>query len=220
MKQPFIYALAILLLVPNFNTHAQEEEERSDFFVEPTLIYTWSQTALNLPLPYAASTGTMDGWGFALRGALRFPPVVFAGIDLRISQLSFRDLTNGLESVAMAWQVGPMIGFDWKDQKVRGWVSAVVAGDTDPLETQTLDLKFIGATGYRLGVAYHLDPVDISVEYEGMGYRTTQGNRNLDYKDVRLTLGAWTVGFSWPLDFNLPKPANAGGLPKNEDLNL
>lgn len=195
---------ACLLLV-SFETIAQEEV--GGFFVEPGVTYQLGNTRVDYPSPFSSSTGATKGLGISAKLGIQVADIVFAGVDGRYGMPRFTDSAFGYDADAKEMNIAPVVGVQLPFLVgLRAWASYVVAGSLDPDSHGNIDVKFDGATGYRLGAGFRVALVSLNLEYQSLRYGSaTLQNAggftfNSNFDSVKLNQEAWIASVSFPIN--------------------
>lgn len=202
MSKHTLYAIAFgFLILFTANTAAADP---IGLFVEPGVTYEAGSTSVNYSSPLSDSSGTANGLGLSARLGVHFLDVVFAGLDGRYSMPRFKDPSYNANATAYNW--GPVVGIQTPVVGLRVWAGYIWGGEFNPEASGNLDVKFSGASGYRIGAGFRVAVVSLNLEYQQIKYdRTTLEqlgpfSASTSTSDVSLHDNAWILGVSFPID--------------------
>ncbi len=197
-------AYIFITLISMISTSAQAAGG-GGMFVEPALTFENGSTEGNFPSPLRNSEGDISGLGFGLRGGAHLGDIVFLGLDLRYSMLSFKDSTINYDADATAFNWGPVVGVKLPIVGLRAWGSLILGGNLDPDASRNFNVKFSDASGFRLGAGFQLLLVSLNLEYQSIKYDHTELEQvgpfssNSALNNVSLEQSSWVASVSFPL---------------------
>lgn len=156
---------------------ADDKISPGGLMIEPMLSVAREDTTIQtsqLPVVADDTSGTMEGFGAGLRLGVHASNVVFLGVDGRYSRMRFNDSFYETSEGDM-FNVGPAVVLQMPVFGLRAWGTYVLAGQFDPgAGVQGLDVKFTDAEGYRLGLGLRFAAVSVNVEYQNLGFASTE----------------------------------------------
>lgn len=175
-------------------------------FVEPMLTYETGDATIDYPAPWSNSTGTVQGLGIGGRVGLHLSEVFFAALDVRYAKPTFKNSSNNLDSASALYNYGPVVGLQTPIIGLRVWGSYVLDGQLDPEESNSVDLKFTQAQGYRVGVGFQIIMLSLNLEYQDLKYGSTTVEKLGPFAanasdSVSLKNKSYIVSVSFPLEF-------------------
>jgi hypothetical protein len=206
-----IFALLFILSIESIGFADEQTSQNASasplgLFIEPALTYEAGQTSVSYPSPFGNSTGSAYGLGFGGRVGIHAFGTLFAGIDGRYSRPQFKDSAFNYDATAVSTNWGPVVGVQMPLLGLRAWGSYVLGGVLDPAESNNIDVKFDGASGFRLGAGIHILIVSLNLEYQELKYsgftleKLGPFNTNADFSSVKLQNKSWILSASLPLE--------------------
>ncbi len=142
-------------------------------YLEPGLTYERGDNTVDWPSPLTTSTGSSQGLGFNLKAGLAFADTVFAGADLSFSKPNFKNSAVNYDAAATSNLYGVVVGGQMPVVGLRLWGGYIFDGLLDPESSNGYNVKFSGASGYKLGLGFHILMVSLNVEYLDLKYSTS-----------------------------------------------
>jgi hypothetical protein len=176
--------------------------------IEPMLSVSREDTTIQssqLPVVADDTSGTIEGFGAGLRLGIHASEVIFLGVDGRYNRIRFTDSFYEASEGDM-FNVGPGVVVRMPVAGLRAWGTYVMAGQFDPgAGVQGLDVKFTDAEGYRLGLGLRFAAVSVNVEYQNLGFDSTEiesfgslgvsGAANVDFENQ-----GYSLSLSFPVE--------------------
>jgi hypothetical protein len=145
-----------------------KENKRAGFFLEPALVV-------------GESDNDVRSYGLGVRPGFHVNETFFLGADARYQKSRMESATYG-EVDGSGWNLGPTLGFQAARAGLRGWGTAILAGNYDPdAGLNGVNASYSEPRGYRAGVGVRIASVSLNAEYE-----------ELDYEKVTIDNGAST----------------------------
>lgn len=174
-------------------------------FLEPGITYEAGNTTVAYPSPLSNSTGTSNGLGFLGRAGVHVADIVFVGLDGRYAMTTYKDSAFNSESSATSTNWGPIVGVQMPIVGLRAWASYILGGALDPEKSNNVDVRFSGASGYRLGAGFKVLLVSVNLEYQKLDYGTTTLEQlgpfsaGTNFDSVKLSNSSVILSVSFPL---------------------
>lgn len=218
MRHPKISALAICVgfLIPSLG-FAQDDQSTTTttewtnrgggLFVEPMIAAQAVSSDIGTSaIPLLSDTsGKVDGAGVGLRLGGHIGGVVFLAADARYNRDRLRDSSYG-EANADAYNYGVTLGAQTPYVGIRVWGTGILGGQMAP-EAGNSGLKatFKDASGYRVGLGFHVGAVALNAEYQDLKYNTSTlnsiGSLNLDRDtNIGMTERGPILNLSFPVE--------------------
>lgn len=176
--------IGIGILAATLWSQFSEAESRGGFFVEPAVTYESGYTNLKYPAPFSDSKEDVKGFGLGLRGGLHFYDILFVAVDGRYSQPRYKSSALGDSVNAKAANIGLTLGAQTPFLGVRVWGTYLMDGFLNPDKLNSVDVKFSGTNGYRVGAGVYVAMISVNLEYQEAKYSDT----------IVESLGPFTVG--------------------------
>lgn len=162
--------LAILFLC-SFSLYAQD---RGGVFLEPILSYEQTDFNVDYPSPLGGTDGEITGIGIGGRLGFHVYESLFVALDARYLSHEFNDGDNDFNSDADGYNYGPVIGIQLPTTiSARLWAGYVMGGELDPDSSNSFDVKYEDASGYRIGVGFMVASFSLNLEYQNITYDTS-----------------------------------------------
>lgn len=207
-KKPYKYLLCASILAATTFVFAQDNDASAiGLFVEPAVTYETSASSITYPSPLSASSGKIEGFGVGARLGIHLVDVFFAGLDARYSMPQFEDSSTTYSAKAVGHNWGPVVGMQMPIVGLRVWGSYILGGEMNPEKSGSLDVKFSGATGYRVGTGFRIAMVSLNLEYQDLKYGQTTLEQigpfavDSNFDNVNLNNKSWIASVSFPFDF-------------------
>lgn len=150
-------------------------------FIEPILLYDKGDVNVN----FSQATGgllsdskeSLSGFGLGARLGMHVYESIYVGLDGRYYSNKYDSSALGGSSTAAAYDLGLVAGISMpvtNDLSLRGWLSYIAAGESDPGDINGVDVKYTGLTGFRLGAGLLVSAISINLEYQDSKYSTAQ----------------------------------------------
>jgi hypothetical protein len=197
----------ILGLITLGSSIAHAEGHATGIFVEPGVTYEFSNSSINLPSPLNNDSGNVHGFGLMGRLGVRFADIIFVAADGRWGRPTFHDTTNNYESAATEYNYGVTAGIQTPIAGVRLWGSWIIGGGLDPDAANNLDVKYTGASGWRVGAGLYIDVVSVNFEYQHLNYSTVDVqnsqfgpfNSSTNFGGSQLSNNSYIFSLSFPV---------------------
>jgi hypothetical protein len=169
LKRPVIVLSFFLVSLTGFSHSALASV--AGLFIEPGMTFEGSDGSANFSLPIGSTAVGLKAFGVMARVGFHINEIVFVAADGRYSRGSFKLNGNGgYESTTHSHNWGITAGAQMPIAGARLWASYIAGGMIDPNPSNQLDVKFSGATGWRIGVGFHILSISLNFEYQKMGY--------------------------------------------------
>jgi len=184
---------------------AKAEEATAGLFVEPAITYELGDGSVNYPSPLSNSSGTVKGFGLGARLGFHLNEAFFVGLDARYAMPYFKDSSVNYSANSVATNWGPVIGMQMPNIGMRLWASYILGGEMNPEKSGSFDVKFLNATGYRIGAGFRIASLSLNIEYQQLKYGTSRLEQigpftgGTQFDNVNLNNNAWLASVSFPL---------------------
>ncbi len=166
--------LILLSIIIQYSSASYAESGGNGVFFEPGVSYEVSSASIDYPGPFANSDGKANGLGVFGKLGFHFQDILFAGADARFSWPTFNDTTHNLKASSSSNNFSVLAGAQTPIAGLRLWGAYVFAGGLNPdAYSNGLDMKYTGASGFRLGTGLYLMMVSVNLEYQSLSYDTT-----------------------------------------------
>lgn len=202
-----IIMLSFCISLSAFAAEGESEDSKAGLFVEPALTYEIGKTSVNYPAPLSDSTGNVDGFGVGARVGFHLNEAFFVGGDLRFAMPQFEDSAVNYNAKATAMNWAPVVGFQMPDLGLRLWGSYIIGGQLDPEASGSFDVKYLDASGYRVGAGFRLAMVSLNLEYQQLKYGQAELEQigpfspGTALSSVNLETKSWLASVSFPFEF-------------------
>ncbi len=174
------------------------------FYAEPAITFEKGDSTLDWPAPFSTSTGSTTGLGVDLKLGFNMESIFFAGIDSSYAKPQFKNSANNYDASAISQTLGIIVGTQMPVIGLRIWGGYIFDGSLNPDQDGSIDVKFTGASGPKVGIGFKLFLVSINLEYMELAYKTSileqpgiiSGTFNSEYKSKTSLLSV-----SFPLTF-------------------
>lgn len=196
-----------------FTSIARADEAESTnhpigLFVEPGVTYEFSSgSTIEYPGPFTTSDASIYGLGLMARVGFHVYDALFLAADFRYARPNFKDTTHKLEATADAYNLAIVAGAQMPLVGLRVFASYIFAGGMNPgVYSNSLDVNYTGASGYRVGAGMHVLMVSVNLEYQHIIYDTTIESLgpfavNSVYANDKLRNGSLILSASFPFEF-------------------
>lgn len=143
-------------------------------FVEPALTYETGDNKVDWNSNLVGdSSGTTKGAGFALKLGGHVSDILFLALDGSYSKQQFKNSAVDYTADADSTLFGATIGAQMPIVGLRIWGGYIFDGTIDPKESGAYDVKFTGASGYKLGAGFKILLVSLNAEYMDLSYKNS-----------------------------------------------
>ena len=163
LKSKKSFGLILAVILSSSNSHA---EGVAGVFVEPAVTYESGSTLIKYPAPFSESKEDVKGFGLGLRGGLHFYDVLFVALDGRYSRPTYNSAALGNSVNATAANLGLTLGGQTPFLGIRVWGTYVMDGFLNPDKINSVDIKFSGMNGYRVGAGVYFAMISVNLEYQ------------------------------------------------------
>lgn len=168
--------LAAALFTLAFSTTVFADMETNNnqgggLFIEPAVTYETGTLKITYPAPFSSSNETVRGLGLGARIGFHFYDVLFGALDLRYSKPKYESAALGDSADATAYNGGLTLGVQTPLAGIRVWGTYIADGMLDPDSIRSVDLKYTGFNGYRIGGGFYIAMVSINLEYQEAKYK-------------------------------------------------
>ncbi len=167
--RPLLSALLVAsAMMWSSNSNAASE---GGLFVEPAVTYESGTLKLKYPAPFNNdSNEDIKGLGLGLRLGMHVMDTLFLAVDGRYSQPTYSSSAMNTSAASTNTNVGVTLGLQTPLQGVRVWGTYILDGTTDPEKLGSLNVKYAGKKGYRVGAGVYVAMVSVNLEYEDAKY--------------------------------------------------
>lgn len=169
-------AAAVVTILISTSVFAADMETNNNhgggLFIEPSVTYETGTLKLTYPAPFSSSNETVRGVGLGARIGFHFYDVLFGALDLRYSKPRYESAALGDSADATAYNGGLTLGVQTPLAGIRIWGTYIVDGMLDPDSIRSVDLKYTGFNGYRIGGGIYIAMVSINLEYQEAKYKS------------------------------------------------
>lgn len=185
----------------------QDEGKKRDsggFYLEPFIFGSQSEGAIEASgLGAIDSTSDIREGGLGLRIGGHIGEVVLISADARYGRAG---LSNSFYENADSdhYNYGLMLGAQTPWAGIRVWATRILGGEFNPnAGANNLDVKFGGATGYRVGAGFHVAAVSLNLEYQDLSYGDTdvESPGTTTISNIDASQKGYTVSLGFPLEF-------------------
>ncbi|UOF01798.1 hypothetical protein [Bdellovibrio reynosensis] len=191
MKQ---FSICFLLVTWIYMLPAQ-----ANFFIEPAVTYEQSTDEIDWPTPFTNSTGNTTGLGANIKVGVHALESFFAALDVSYSKPNFENSVSNYDANATSFLYGVVGGAQMPIVGLRLWGGYVLGGEMDPDKSGTVDAKFSGAKGPKVGVGFRILMFSVNLEYSDLKYDKAEVTEDtLGEAEDEMTHKMTTLSFSFP----------------------
>lgn len=188
------------------NPTANASEPRGGLLIEPAITDERGDGSIISPSPIATSSAAPSGFGLGARIGLHVSKAFFVGMDFRYAMPRFKDLSASYDTRSISINWGPVVGMQMPTMGMRVWGSYIIDGELNPESNGYFDVRFLNASGYRVGSGFRLASVALNIEYQQIKYGQALIEHydhflpNANYNNASLENKTWIASLSFPLE--------------------
>jgi hypothetical protein len=181
-------------------SETEKNKKDSGGFVEPIFFLGQNDSTLNANTGDDSAEIQEAGLGIRLGGHIHH--TFFMAADARYARSRFND--SFYDDVSSDnFNYGLTAGFQMPFMGLRVWGTSIFGGEFNPDSgADGLDVKFMDATGYRLGAGFHIKAISLNLEYQDIDYDEADVETPaLGVSDVDANQEGFAVSLGFPLEF-------------------
>jgi hypothetical protein len=127
-------------------------------------------------------------------------------MDFRYAMPQFKDPSANYDTRSISINWGPVVGMQMPMLGMRVWGSYIIDGELNPESNGYFDIRFLNASGYRVGTGFRLASLALNIEYQLIKYGQTliehydHFSTNTNYNNASLENKSWIASLSFPLE--------------------